>query len=85
MYLAEEPQIAKYSSKLKKKRILRGYTQEQLAELSGVNIKSIASYEQNDEKMNSASVGTVLKLVDALGCEVEDIINTKNIFYNKEK
>ena len=73
--LYEDPKLAKYNSKLKKARISKGYTQESLAELSGVNIKSIASYEQNPDKLNAASVGTVIKLADSLGCEIEDIIN----------
>lgn len=73
--LYEDPKLAKFSSKLKKARISKGYTQESLAELSGVNIKSIASYEQNPDKLNAASVSTVGKLADSLGCEIEDIIN----------
>jgi transcriptional regulator with XRE-family HTH domain len=73
--LYEDPKLAKFNSKLKKARISKGYTQESLAELSGVNIKSIASYEQNPDKLNAASVSTVGKLADSLGCEIEDIIN----------
>ncbi len=73
--LYEDPKLSKYVSKLKKARISKGYTQESLSELSGVNIKSIASYEQNPEKLNAASVSTVGKLADSLGCEIEDIIN----------
>ena len=76
MILYEDPKIRNIKSKLKKARIIRGYTQESLAKLSGVNIKSIASYEQNPEKLTSASVGTVMKLADALGCEERDIVNT---------
>ena len=83
MILYEDPKIAKFTSKLKKVRIMKGYTQEALAELSGVNIKSIASYEQNPEKLSSASVGTIYKLTDALGCDIEDVINKETI-YGKE-
>ena len=39
--LYEDPKLAVINSKLKKARICKGYTQESLAELSGVNIKSI--------------------------------------------
>lgn len=45
MILIEDPRVSQYKSQLKKARIIRGYTQESLASLSGVNIKSIASYE----------------------------------------
>ena len=73
--LYEDPKIAKYESRLKKARISRGHTQESLSELSGVNIKSIASYEQNPAKLVAASIGTVFKLASALNCDVTDIIN----------
>ena len=75
MLLVEDPKIAKFTSKLKKARVIRGFTQEGLAELSNVNIKSIAAYEQNPEKLLSASAGTILKLADAMNCDMEDLIN----------
>lgn len=79
MLLYEDPKISKYKSNLKKARVIRGYTQESLSQLSGVNIKSIASYEQNPEKLSTASVSTIYKLADALGCEIEDLINKEEI------
>ena len=75
MLLVEDPKIAKFKSRLKKMRIIRGFTQESLAEISNVNIKSIAAYEQNPEKLLSASAGTILKLADAMNCDMEDLIN----------
>jgi transcriptional regulator with XRE-family HTH domain len=75
MMLYEDPKLSKIKSKLKKARIIRGYTQESLSDASGVNIKSIASYEQNPDKLLNASVHTVYKLADALGCDMLDIIN----------
>lgn len=79
MILYEDPKIRGIESKLKKARIIQGFTQESLSELSGVNIKSIASYEQNPVKLNAASVSTVIKLADSLGCEIEDIINKEKL------
>lgn len=75
MILYEDEKLRGLKSNLKKARIIQGYTQEALAKLSGVNIKSIASYEQNPDKLTTASVGTCIKLADALGCEVIDIVN----------
>ena len=72
--LYEDPKLAKITSKLKKARICKGYTQESLSELSGVNIKSIAAYEQNPAKLSSASISTVMKLADCLGVDTSDII-----------
>jgi len=77
--LYEDPKIADIPSKLKKARICKGYTQESLADLSGVNIKSIAAYEQNPEKLSAASVSTVKKLANSLGLDIEDIINVETI------
>ena len=82
MMLVEDPRVEDISNNLKKKRLMRGYTQEALAEISGVNIKSIAAYEQDDRKFTSASAATVFKLADALGCEMEEIINKEVIDEN---
>ena len=84
MLLVEDPNIARYKSKLKKQRISKGYTQAPLSELSNVNIKSIAAYEQNPEKLIAASAGTVFKLANALGCEIEDIMNKEDINMEEE-
>jgi len=81
MILYEDPKIAGFKSRLKKVRIVKGLTQEQLADLSDVNIKSIASYEQNPEKLSNASVGTIYKLADSLGCSIEDIVNKDALDY----
>jgi transcriptional regulator with XRE-family HTH domain len=75
MLIYEDPKISKYNSKLKRARLIKGYTQEALSELSEVNIKSIASYEQNPERLAAAAVGTIYKLADALGCDIEDLVN----------
>lgn len=79
MLLVEDPKIKNFKSKLKKARVIRGFTQESLAELSQVNIKSIAAYEQNPEKMLSASASTSYKLAEALNCDIEDILNRELI------
>ena len=79
MILYEDSKISKYKSCLKKIRLTRGYTQETLSQLSDVNIKSIASYEQCPEKLTNASVGTIYKLANALNCEVEDLLNKETL------
>lgn len=77
--LYEDPKLAKINSKLKKARICKGYTQESLAELSGVNIKSIAAYEQAPIKLSNASIATVIKLANSLGVDAMDIVNMDTI------
>lgn len=76
--LYEDPKLSKFKSRLKKARIAKGYTQESLSELSGVNIKSIAAYEQNPERLTAASLSTVKSLADSLGCDIIDILNENN-------
>ena len=80
--LYEDPKIANLKSYLKKARVSHGYTQEQLAELTEVNIKSIAAYEQDPKKLYNAGYGTVHRIASCLGCDTEDIINPE--FLSKE-
>lgn len=70
----ENEEINSYKSKLKRIRVASGMTQSELSELSGINIKSIASYEQSPEKINHASVESVYILSDCLNCTIEDLV-----------
>ena len=70
----DNPEINQYKSKMKKIRVAKGMTQIELSLSSNVNIKSIAYYEQYPERINKASVETLLKICDSLGCEITDII-----------
>lgn len=54
-----------------------GMTQAELAEASGVNVRLIQHYEQGFKDINRASVITVLKLAEALNCDVYDVINPR--------
>lgn len=67
-------EINQYPSKLKKYRISQGLTQHGLADLSGVNIKSITLYEQKPETINKASVSTVSALAECCNCSIEDLL-----------
>lgn len=75
MKLWEDPKLANITSNLKKVRMIRKLTQDELAELSGVNIKSLSSYEQQPIKLSNASVSTIYKLAQALNCDMMDIVN----------
>ena len=74
MITIENEEINSYKSKLKRIRVASGMTQSELSELSGINIKSIASYEQSPEKINHASVESVYILSDCLNCTIEDLV-----------
>lgn len=59
---------------LKRIRINYGCTQSELAERSGVSLRSIQMYEQRNKNINKASADTLYQLAKALGCTMEDLI-----------
>lgn len=59
---------------LKRIRTAYGCTQAELAQISGVSLRSIQMYEQRNKDINKASVETVYQLAKALGCALEDLI-----------
>ena len=59
---------------LKRIRIAYGCTQAELAQRSGVSLRSIQMYEQRNKNINKASVDTMYRLAKVLGCTVEDLI-----------
>ncbi len=62
-------------SALKTIRKKRKLSQEDLALLSGVNVRSIRAYEQGKNDITKAQVDTLLMLAGALDCSVEDLLN----------
>lgn len=60
---------------LKNMRTQRGYSQGRLAELSGVNVRMIQYYEQGLRDINIAQAETVLKLAQALDCNMEELLD----------
>ena len=61
-------------TKLRRIRDTYGCTQEELAKMSGVGLRSIQMYEQRNKDINKASVESVYSLAKALGCTVENLI-----------
>ena len=66
-----------HKSSLKAMREYKDMSQSQLAEKSGVPLRNIQAYEQGYKDINKAQVLTVLRLAEALDCEVYDIINPR--------
>lgn len=62
---------AKPDTNLKTKRKQVGLSQSQLAELSGIPVRTIQQYEQRQKNINKAQVEYLFKLSNALGCNVE--------------
>ena len=61
-------------SKLKKLRTAKNMTQKQLADGSGVNIRQIQRVEHGDSDMSHITLGNAIKLADALGVDVKELL-----------
>ena len=59
---------------LKRIRTIYGLTQAELAQRSGVSIRSVQMYEQRNKNINKASADTLYRLAKVLGCAMEDLI-----------
>lgn len=61
-------------SKLQQQRKKCGYSQRELAEKSGVNLRTLQQYELKTKDINKASVQSIVSLANVLGCKVEDLM-----------
>lgn len=62
------------TKKLKEMRQSKGLSQSQLAEKTGINVRTIQHYEQGSKNFDHARIDTILKTCIALDCRLEDII-----------
>lgn len=69
--------MEKLGNKLKEIRIRKGYSQEELADLSNVSLRTIQRIEQNQ---NEPRVNTLHLICNALNVNIEDILD-----YGKEE
>ena len=61
-------------TRLKRFREARGLSQSELAELSGVNVRSIQMYEQRVNDIDKAQSQSLYKISKVLGCEISDLL-----------
>lgn len=59
---------------LKRIRSLYGCTQAELANRSGVSLRSIQMYEQRNKDINKASAETLYRIARVLGCTMENLL-----------
>lgn len=59
---------------LKLQRERMGLSQSQLADMSGINIKTIQAYEQRRKDIKSAKFDTLQRLSSVLGCEIVELL-----------
>ena len=59
---------------LKRIRTYYGCTQAELAENSGVSLRSIQMYEQRNKDINKAGAESLYRISKVLGCTMEDLL-----------
>lgn len=62
------------TTKLQELRKNIGYSQRELAEKSGVNLRTLQQYELKAKDINKAAATTLLALSKTLGCRIEDLL-----------
>ena len=60
---------------LKAARRRAGLTQEELSERSGVSLSALRAYECRGKDLDRAQTETVLRLANALKCDISDILD----------
>lgn len=71
--------IWKPTTKLKAMRIKRGLSQKELSIKSGVPFRSLQTYEQRKKNIEGAKLDTLCDLALSLDCNIEDIIERKDL------
>lgn len=66
--------VSKINTNLKERRLQAGLSQNQLAELSAVPIRTIQQYEQRQKNINSARFESVVALSKVLSCRPTDLM-----------
>lgn len=61
-------------TRLQTQRKIAGYSQRELAEKVGVNLRTLQQYEIRAKDINKAAGATLLALAKVLGCRVEDLL-----------
>ncbi len=65
-------------SRLQRQRKRCGYSQRELAEKSGVNLRTLQQYELKTKDIGKASVRTVMALASSLGCQADALLEYRN-------
>lgn len=70
----EKVRQAYSETNLKRIRTAYGCSQRELAEMSGVGLRSIQMYEQRHKDINKAQAESLYCLAKVLGCDMEDLL-----------
>jgi len=66
--------ISYKNEKLQSARQTAGMSQSQLARAAGISVRVLQDYERGARDISGAKLATLLKLCNALHCELQDII-----------
>lgn len=66
--------ISYKNEKLQNARQTAGMSQSQLARAAGISVRVLQDYERGARDIRGAKLATLLKLCNALHCELRDII-----------
>ena len=61
-------------TRLQKARLEAGMSQSQLAAKAGISLRTLQHYEIGDRDIRKAAIETGLRIADALGCNINDIL-----------
>lgn len=67
------------TKKLKELRQAKGLSQAKLAEMSGINLRTLQHYEQGTKNFDHARIDTIAKICIILDCKFEDVIENHEI------
>ncbi|MGF0033544.1 helix-turn-helix domain-containing protein [Bariatricus sp. SGI.154] len=62
---------------IKKIREAKGLSRREVADVSGINLRSLQDYEQGHKDITSAKAETVYRLSLALGCTMEELMGIR--------
>lgn len=65
---------ARPETNLKRRRLEVGLSQSQLAEMTGIPVRTLQQYEQRQKDINKAQVQYLIVLAQVLCCQVEDLV-----------
>lgn len=75
--LSEKYEARKRQTNLKHKRLAAGLSQSQLAELTGIPVRTIQQYEQNQKDINKARAEYLIALARALYCDPAGLLEIR--------
>lgn len=73
--LDERYRVAFPDARAKRRRLIAGLTQAELADLSGVPLRTVQQYEQRQKDISKAAADTVIRLAQVLACRPVDLLD----------